>query len=433
MPSATRRADWLLLGAVVALLILGALMVYSASFVVAHNEFHDDLYFLTRQVLWIVVGALCMGLVARSDYHRWRRFSTLALGVCLVTLVLVMVPGLGVTSYGAQRWLQLGPLPPVQPSEFAKLALVLYMSDWLAQKGKQVGEFAYGAIPFVIVLGIVAGLVMLEPDLGTTIIIMATAISLFFIAGANLLHFLLGLVLASLGALWFVVTASYRMDRITAFLDPWRDQQGAGWHTIQTLIALGSGGLTGLGLGASRQKFYYVPNAHTDTIFAIIGEEIGFVGTLLVLLLFAVFAWRGLLAASRAPDTYGRLLATGATCMIVWQALVNIAVVTNTAPYTGVTLPFVSFGGSSIVVSLVATGLIISVSRGKPAAEPVLRATPEPARLEGVLLLARGAPRGAPRIRPLLVGRSLAAARAPGAPAARRARRASVGRRSWRG
>src|SRR5581483_7452716 len=229
-------------------------------------------------------------------------------------------------------------------------------------KGKQVGEFTYGAVPFVIVVGLVAGLVMLEPDLGTTVIVMATAISLFFVAGANLLHFLLGMVLAGLSGLWFVFAASYRVERITAFLDPWKDQQGAGWHTIQTLIALGSGGITGMGLGASRQKFYYLPNAHTDAIFAIIGEEIGIVGTLGVLLLFAIVAWRGLLAAYRAPDVYGRLLATGATCMITWQALVNIAVTTNSAPYTGVTLPFVSFGGSSIVVSMLAVGIIVSVS-----------------------------------------------------------------------
>jgi cell division protein FtsW len=372
------RADWVLLGAVVALLMLGAEMVYSASFVVAHNEFHDDFYFLGRQVLWIVVGALGMGLVARSDYGRWKPLSPLVMVACLAGLVLILLPGIGVSNYGAQRWLALGPLPPVQPSEFAKLALVLYMSNWLANKGKQVGEFTYGAVPFVIVLGLVAGLVMLEPDLGTTVIIVATAISVFFVAGANLLHFLLGGVLAGFCGVWFVVTESYRMDRVSAFLDPWKDSQGSGWHTIQTLIALGSGGLAGLGLGASRQKFYYVPNAHTDAIFAIIGEELGFLGTVGVLLLFAVIAWRGLLAAARAPDTYGRLLATGATCMLTWQALINIAVTTNSVPYTGVTLPFVSFGGSSIVVSLVAAGIIVSVSRARTRPEAGGAAIPVP-------------------------------------------------------
>jgi len=426
MADGRRRADWALLGAVVTLLMLGAEMVYSASFVIAHNEFHDDLYFLSRQTLWVVVGAACMGLVARSNYHTWRRASTPIMLLCLAMLVLILLPGFGVTSYGAQRWLALGPLPAVQPSEFAKLALVLYMANWLARKGKQVGEFTYGAVPFVIVVGLVAGLVMLEPDLGTTVIVMATAISLFFVAGANLLHFLLGMVLAGLSGLWFVFAASYRVERITAFLDPWKDQQGAGWHTIQTLIALGSGGITGMGLGASRQKFYYLPNAHTDAIFAIIGEELGIVGTLGVLLLFAIVAWRGLLAAYRAPDVYGRLLATGATCMITWQALVNIAVTTNSAPYTGVTLPFVSFGGSSIVVSMLAVGIIVSVSR--TPAEAVAPASEAPAASpprERTAAPRTAAARTHARL-PRLAN-VLAAERAH----ARRARRAA-GRRAWR-
>ncbi len=423
-----RRADLVLLGAVVILLILGAEMVYSASFIVAHNEFNDDLYFLMRQGMWMVGGVICMGLVARSDYHHWRRFSLIGMALAIISLIVVLVPGIGVINYGAQRWIALpGPLPPVQPSEFAKLALVLYMSDWLARKGKRVGEFTYGAVPFVIVLGGVAGLVMLEPDLGTTIIIMATAISLFFVAGANLLHFLFGLVVAVMGALWFVFTAAYRMERVAAFLDPWKDSQGTGWHTIQTLIALGSGGITGLGLGASRQKAYYVPNAHTDAIFAIIGEELGLLGTLAVLALFGIVAWRGLLAAARATDTFGRLLATGATCMIMWQAVINIAVTTNTVPSIGVTLPFVSFGGSSMLVKLIAAGVILSVSRGLPPhAISVAEPTPAPPKPE------RPTPAPRPASRPPLV-RQPVSAFAPAGSQARRSRRQLKTRKSWRG
>jgi cell division protein FtsW len=203
---------------------------------------------------------------------------------------------------------------------------------------------------------------VVEPDFGTTVVIGATAVSIFFVAGANLFHFVAGLGLLSAGFWAVMISASYRLDRIAAFLDPWQDEQGTGWHTIQTLIALGSGGLSGLGLGASRQKHSWLVNAHTDAIMAILGEELGFIGTVAVLALFGVVIWRGLRIAYRASDAYGRLLAAGLTTMVFWQAAINLAVVTNTLPYTGVTLPFVSFGGSSTLVSLSAIGLLLSIS-----------------------------------------------------------------------
>ncbi|MBI4492628.1 MAG: putative lipid II flippase FtsW [Chloroflexi bacterium] len=359
----SRAPDGLLLGAVVALVVLGALMVYSASFVVAHNEFDDDTYFLVRQLLFAGVGGLALLAALRLDYHRWQALSLVLLLVSLATLVAVLLPGLGITTYGAQRWLKLGPVPPVQPSEFAKFALVLYLADWLSRKGAQVRHLTFGLVPFAIIVALVAGLVMLEPDLGTTVLLAITAVSIFFVAGANLLHFLLGLGAGSVALYWMIHSAGYRSERLRVFLDPWKDPQDSGWHTIQTLIALGSGGLTGLGLGMGRQKAYWVPNAHTDAIFAIIGEELGLLGTVAVLALFALIAWRGMRIAFLAPDLFGRLLATGFTSVIVWQALVNIAVVTNTVPYTGVPLPFVSHGGSSIVISMLAAGVLLNVSR----------------------------------------------------------------------
>src|SRR6266516_6187785 len=237
------------------------------------------------------------------------------------------------------------------------------MADWLARKGKNVGDFFHSSLPFLIMLCLICGLVVVEPDFGTTVIIAITALTIFFIAGANLMHFAPAVTLM-MSVLWFVMTRSgYRNQRIDAWLDPWQDSQGIGWHTIQTLIALGSGGLTGLGLGASRQKHSWLVNAHTDAIMAIVGEELGLIGTLAVLILFGVLIWRGLRIAYRARDAYGRLLAAGLTTMIFWQAATNLAVVTNSAPYTGVTLPFVSFGGSSTVISLAAIGLLLSVSR----------------------------------------------------------------------
>jgi len=267
-------------------------------------------------------------------------------------------------NYGAQRWLRMpSPLPSIQPSEFAKLAVVIYMSNWLAKKGEAVGRFTTGLIPFGLMLAVVTALIMAQPDMGTSVIVVATAACIFFIAGANVFHFILAAAGGFAGFFYLIAVSGYRSERVRAFLDPWTDPKDTGWHTIQTLIALGSGGITGLGLGASRQKFYYVPNAHTDAIFAIIGEELGLVGVVAVILLFAAFAWRGFQIAFKAPDQFGRLLATGVTSLIVVQAITNVAVVTNTVPYTGITLPFISFGGSSLLVCLAGVGLLLAVSR----------------------------------------------------------------------
>ena len=363
------HVDYILLAAVGLLLAIGGQMVYSASIVIAHNEFGDEAYFLTRQVVWTALGLAALALAAGIDYHRWQRVSLPLLVACVAALLLVLVPQLGTNKYGSVRWLQIGPLPPVQPSEFAKLAIVVYMADWLSRKGPDVGKLTRGSIPFVIVLGIVAGLVLVEPDLGTTVIICAAAFSVFFVAGANLVHLILGFLPAVLGAAWLAVhAAAYRAERWAAFMDPWGDPQAKGWQTIQTLIALGSGGVTGLGLGMSRQKAYWIPNAHTDAILGIIGEELGLAGTLLVVGLFVVVGWRGMRIALRAADPFGRLLAVGLTSMILWQAIVNVGAVTNSLPYTGVTLPFISFGGSSLCISLVSVGLLLSVSRSTRAA-----------------------------------------------------------------
>ncbi len=378
-----RRPDYLLLASTIALLVLGTLMVYSASFVVAHNEFNDDAYFLVRQLIWIAAGLVGMFLAARIDYRRWRGLSLPIMFLCIGMLVLVLVPGIGSSSYGAVRWIKLGPVQ-IQPSEIAKLAMTLYLADWLARRGPIVKQFRKGLLPFAIIVGIIALLVAVQPDLGTTSIIIGISACLFFVGGANLLHIaLVGLGGALAASALLAHLSGYQLDRVHAFLDPWSDIQGFGWHTAQGLIALGSGGIFGTGLGNGFQKFYWIPNAHTDAIYAIIGEELGFVGCLGVLFLFAVLAWRGFLIAWRCPDTFARLFATGLTCMLTVQTLVNIAVVTNSLPYTGVTLPLVSFGGSSTVISLIAIGLLLNISRQPAAAtevelEPVDEPTPLP-------------------------------------------------------
>ncbi|MGI9145507.1 MAG: putative lipid II flippase FtsW [Chloroflexota bacterium] len=373
----TRRPDYLLLASTIALLVLGALMVYSASFVVAHNEFNDGAYFLNRQLMWIGVGGVGLLLALRIDYRRWRRLSLPIMFGCVGLLVLVLVPGIGSSSYGAVRWLKLGGVQ-IQPSEIAKLAIVLYLADWLSRRGPLVAGFMKGLLPFAIIVGIVATLVEVQPDLGTTAIIVGTSACVFFVAGANLLHIgLLGVAGVGAGMALLAHLSGYQLERIRAFVDPWSDIQGSGWHTAQGLIALGSGGVLGHGLGNGLQKYYWVPNAHTDAIFAIIGEELGFVGCLGVIGLFGMVSWRGFLIAWRAPDPFARLFATGLTCLLTLQALVNVAVVTNSLPYTGVTLPLVSFGGSSTVISLIAVGLLLNISRQPAAATQVAASSDE--------------------------------------------------------
>src|ERR1700730_2043375 len=317
--------------------------------------------------MWIGLGGVGLWAAMNIDYRHWRALSLPIMFACIGLLVLVLVPGIGTSSYGAVRWIRVGPVQ-IQPSEIAKVAIILYLADWLARRGRLVRNFMKGLLPFAIIVAIVAMLVEVQPDLGTTAIIVAAAACVFFVAGANLMHIVL-LAVAGAGAGVAVLAhlSGYQLDRIRAFTDPWANIQGSGWHTAQGLIAVGSGGIFGHGLGNGLQKYYWVPNAHTDAIFAIIGEELGFVGCIGVLLLFGTLAWRGFRIAWQAPDPFARLFATGLTCLLTLQALVNVAVITNSLPYTGVTLPLVSFGGSSTVISLVAIGLLLNISR-QPAA-----------------------------------------------------------------
>jgi len=372
MTERTRRPpDLLLLVAVLVLLVVGIVMVYSASFIVAHNDYGDGNYFLSRHLIALAAGLVLMGFLAGVDYHRWRPWALLGVLAAATALVMVLIPGLGIEQYGARRWLWTGGLlPGLQPSEFAKLALITFMASWLASKGERVGHFTSGSLPFLAIVGLIAGLIMREPDMGTTIVLVLSAVTVFWVAGANIVHVGSVAGFGVVAAAWLATSAAYRAERLQSWVDPWRDPQGQGWHTVQTLIAIGSGGLTGRGLGDGRAKAYFLPNAHTDAIFAIVGEELGLIGTLVVILLFAVIAWRGLTIALRAGDRFGQLLAVGVTGLIVWQALLHMMVATNAVPYTGITLPFLSSGGSSLVVSLAAVGLLLSVSRAGPVPAP---------------------------------------------------------------
>jgi cell division protein FtsW len=356
--------DYVLLLAVAGLVAIGIVMVYSSSAIRGYITADDTLAYVGPQALWAAVGAGVLILTSRLDYRYWRLFSVPLYAAALVLLALVLLPGIGRVVGGSARWLALGPFPPLHPAEFAKLALVLYLAHWMATRGQRIATFRSGLLPFLAITLPVVLLILREPDLGTSAVVATAALVLYFAAGANLVM-LASLIPIGIAAVGYVISANaYQRARIVGFLDPWSDPQGVGFHTIQGLLALGLGGVLGSGLGSSVQvSGLYLPNAWNDFIFAIIGEELGFAGGLLVIVLFLIVAYRGLRVALGAPDTFGGLLAAGITVFITVQAFVNIGVVVSVLPVTGITLPFVSAGGSSLMVSLAAVGILLSISR----------------------------------------------------------------------
>lgn len=363
------EADHLVLISVVALTAIGLLMIYSSGGVATALQTGGDPFgAVATQLGWSLAGLLCMVVMMRLDYRYLRLASVpLYLGTLLL-LLLVLLPAMGpiepVTKYGSARWLQIGPLPTIHPAEFAKLAMVIYLAHWLAKQGNQVRSLIHGLLPFLLIAGLCIALVALEPDLGTTGVLVLTALTLLFVAGARLWHLLLLLPIGVLGVVTYVSLHAYQLRRWTTFLDPWADPLDSGFQTVQGLLSLGLGGILGTGLGQSAQPgALTLPNAHNDFIFALIGQELGLMGGLLVIALFLFLAYRGVRIALGAPDTFGALLATGITAWLTFQGLVNIGVVLNLLPITGITLPFVSDGGSSLVVSFTAVGILLSISR----------------------------------------------------------------------
>jgi cell division protein FtsW len=358
------RTVLLLVSSTTALTLVGLVMVLSASSISAFEDYGSSFLFFKRQAAYAVFGAAALWLTSRMRYDAWQRLCFPFLVVTVALLVLVLHPTFGTVAGGSARWIQLGPVT-IQPSEPAKLAMIAFAAAVLARRWRRLGELRQLAVPLVPVTAVLCGLILLQPDMGTAMIIVTSVGLLAFVAGARLRHLALGAVsLVTLG-FGLMYVEGYRWTRFTSFLDPWADPQGSGYQTIQSLIALATGGPLGVGLGAGRQKWSTLPNAHTDFIFAIIGEELGLVGALLVLLLFGVLVYAGIRVAVRAPDGFGRLLAGGIVGWFGTQALVNLGAVTGLLPITGVPLPFVSFGGSSLVVSLAAVGVLVSIGRGR--------------------------------------------------------------------
>ncbi|HOF42730.1 MAG TPA: putative lipid II flippase FtsW [Candidatus Moranbacteria bacterium] len=360
----SRNADKILLSIVLILLVFGLVMIASAGVIYSETRFEDKYYFFKHQLIYgVIPGLAALYFFSKINYSFWKKISVPFFFLSIIFLLLVFVPGIGSKVYGASRWIQLGPFS-FQPSEMAKLSMVLYLAAWLESRGiNRIKDVYEGLLPFVGILGLIGVLIMNQPDTGTFGIIVLTSLAIFFVAGANFRHIgLLGLM--GLLILWVLIKLEpYRLNRIMTFLNPQADPQGTGYQINQALLAIGSGGILGVGLGHSRQKFNYLPEPVGDSIFAIIGEELGILGASVLIILFFMLALRGIKIAKNAPDFFGRLLAIGITMWIVFQAFINISANVALVPLTGVPMPFISYGGTSLVFLMSAVGILLNLSR----------------------------------------------------------------------
>jgi cell division protein FtsW len=362
-PPSTRPAGYALLLTVVGvLMVVGLVMVLSASSVASVRQYGSTWSVFLKQALWVAVGAAALVVTQRVDYHRWRALSGPLLVLSGALLVLVLLPGIGVRVYGASRWLGFGPLR-VQPSELAKLAVLLYSADLLTRRGDRMHDSRLTLRPVMAVTSVLVVLVMRQPDMGTTMVICFLVLAVLFVAGTPLVPLGAVAVAGASASMVLAMGEGYRRARLLAFLDPSADPSNTGYQTLQSLNALGEGGIGGVGLGAGRAKYGFLPNAHTDFIFAVLGEEVGLIGAILVVALFCAFAVLGVRAAVRAPDRFGMLVAAGVTAWVCGQAFVNIGAVIGLLPVTGVPLPFISAGGSSMVVTMAGVGMLLNVAR----------------------------------------------------------------------
>lgn len=357
-----KHFDFYLFTAIIILILFGAIMIYSASSIWANYKFEDSFYYVKRQLIFIVLGIFFMITTSKIDYNIYYEKSNKILGVCIILLILVLIPGIGSVRNGSRSWFGIGSLG-IQPSEAAKLGMIIFTSKYLTNSGKFLKSYKYGVFPILGVLFLLFGLIMLQPDLGTGMILVVSIISLLFIAGVNMKFFIGGGILGLIGVIILIVIAPYRMDRITSFINPWNDPLGTGFQIIQSLYAIGPGGLLGRGYLNSIQKQFYLPEPQTDFIFSIIAEEFGIVGTIFVVFMFSFIIYRGIRIALKTKDSFAKYLAFGMSFQLAFQALMNLMVVIGMIPVTGVTLPFLSYGGSSLLITLVSMGIILNISR----------------------------------------------------------------------
>lgn len=350
-----------LLITVTVLVCIGIVMVYSSSSCYAYEKFYDSAYYLKRHMVHFIIGLLVAACVLRVNYRKLKDYTKPLLLLAILGLLFAFVPGIGHEAGGAKRWIKLGGFG-FQPSEFAGLFLIIYLAGVLEKKQAYVRNFFYGFMPPLVAAGAIVFLILLQPDLGSAVTLLAVSIIMLFTAGANMVHFI-PFILVSIPAFYFLIfRVPYRLRRIIGYLDPWSDAQGAGFQIIQSFLALGSGGIFGLGLGCSRQKLFYLPQAHTDFIFSIIGEETGLIGTVAIVSLFVVFIWQGIKISIKARDLFGKFLALGITVNIGLKAFINIAVSTGAIPTKGLPLPFISYGGTALIFNLVGAALLLNIA-----------------------------------------------------------------------
>lgn len=357
-----KKIDYLLLIGVITISIFGLIMIYSASYVWADYKFGDSFKFVKNQGLFFIIGIMLMYIISKIDYNIYKKYSNILLISCLVLLVLVLIPGVGTVRNGSRSWFGIGSFG-LQPSEFAKLGLIIFTSKYLEKNEKLIKNIKKGVLPILGLTLLIFGLIMLQPDFGTGMILVMSIVGLLFVGGVSVKFFLKIGVVGLIGIVGLIIAAPYRLKRILSFLNPWSDPLGSGFQIIQSLYAIGPGGLFGYGFLNSRQKHFYLPEPQTDFIFSIISEEFGFVGILIVSALFILIIYRGFKISYNSKDLFSKYLAFGITFQISFQALLNLMVVVGLIPVTGVTLPFLSYGGSSLLITLCSIGIILNISR----------------------------------------------------------------------
>ena len=357
-----RRLDILLLTTIITISLFGLLMVYSASYIWAEYKFNDPFKFVKNQGIFFIVGVIIMLIISRIDYHIYYEKAKQLLIICFILLILVLIPGIGTVRNGSRSWFGIGSFG-IQPREFMKLALIIFTARYLYKNEKDMQRIVKGVLPILSVTLLVFGLIMLQPDFGTGMIILMSIMGLLFVGGVPFSFFFKIAMIGVLGIIGLILSAPYRLERILSFMNPWKDPLGSGFQIIQSLYAIGPGGLFGYGLGGSRQKHFYLPEPQTDFIFSIISEEFGFMGIIIVSSLFLVIVIKGFQIARNCNDVFGKYLCFGIIFGLAFQAILNLMVVVGLIPVTGVTLPFLSYGGSSLLITLASMGIILNISR----------------------------------------------------------------------
>lgn len=357
-----KKINIFLLISVVIISLFGVLMIYSSSYIWAEYKFNDPYKFLKSQLIFLILGYIIMFIVSKINYQKYQKYSNIIFGICFILIVLVLIPGIGTVRNGSRSWFGIGGFG-IQPSEFTKLGLIIFTSKYLKNNNKELRDIKKGVLPILIVLMLVFGLIMLQPDFGTGVVIVISIVALLFVSGVKMNFFIKIGLLGLVGVVVLIIIAPYRMERIVSFLNPWSDPLGSGFQIIQSMYAIGPGGLLGLGFGNSIQKHFYLPEPQTDFIFSIISEEFGFMGILIVSSLFITIIYQGIKISMKCEDAFGKYLAFGITFSLAFQTLLNLMVVVGLIPVTGITLPFLSYGGSSLLITLLSMGILLNISK----------------------------------------------------------------------